>query len=79
MQSKPRICQGRNELGKLEGLMRWRKQSQVVRGLVGQGEEHTGDSKCNWKPLQGSREKWACPDLNICKKIKTSLRQLCRR
>lgn len=50
--------------------MRWRKQSQVVRGLVGQGGEHTGDSKCNWKPLEGSREKWACPDLNICKKKK---------
>lgn len=50
--------------------MRWRKQSQAVRGLVGQGGEHTGDSKCNWKPLEGSREKWACPDLNICKKKK---------
>lgn len=42
----------------------------MVRGLAGQGEEHTGGSKCNWKSLEGSREKWACPDLNICKKNK---------
>lgn len=31
----------------------------MVRGLVGQRAQHGGDSKCNRKPVEGSREKWA--------------------
>lgn len=37
-------------------------QSQMARGLVGQGKELKDDSKRNRKPLKGSREKWACSD-----------------
>lgn len=37
-------------------------QSQMARGPVGQGKEHRGDSKCSRKLLEGSREKWTCPD-----------------
>lgn len=66
MHIRQRICQGRPELSILERLELWLEpdgreeaHDQMARGLVGQRAEYGGDPKCNRKPVEGSREKWA--------------------